>query len=78
MTPRSRSASPAALVADLAFMPGPLADASRIGIPIGSAGAGVIGYLVLKATFPPPRGPEAARISPAVATPRRTSARRHP
>jgi NhaA family Na+:H+ antiporter len=42
-------------VAELAFEAGPLADAARIGILFGSVIAGVVGYLMLRATLPPPR-----------------------
>ncbi len=42
-------------VAELAFEAGSLADAARVGIFFGSIVAGVAGYLMLKATLPPPR-----------------------
>ncbi len=41
-------------VTDLAFEAGPVADAARVGILVGSVVAGSVGYLVLKATLPPP------------------------
>lgn len=42
-------------ITELAFRGGPLADAARIGILFASVTAGLLGYLVLKATLPPPR-----------------------
>ncbi|MEO8285312.1 MAG: Na+/H+ antiporter NhaA [Chloroflexota bacterium] len=41
-------------VTELAFKPGPIADAARIGILIASLVAGVVGYFVLRSTLPPP------------------------
>ena len=45
-------------ITELAFEAGALADAARVGILIGSMVAGVAGYLVLRATLPPPREDE--------------------
>jgi len=42
-------------VTELAFEAGPIADAARIGILLGSVVSGLAGYLVLRATLPPPR-----------------------
>ena len=42
-------------ITELAFEAGPLADAARVGILIGSLVAGLAGYLVLRQTLPPPR-----------------------
>ncbi|MGH2617583.1 MAG: Na+/H+ antiporter NhaA [Thermomicrobiales bacterium] len=42
-------------ITELAFGSGQIADDARVGILIGSIIAGVAGYLVLKATLPPPR-----------------------
>ena len=42
-------------ITELAFERGALADAARVGILIGSLVAGTAGYLVLRATLPPPR-----------------------
>ena len=42
-------------ITELAFAAGPLADAARVGILIGSLLAGMAGYLVLRAKLPPPR-----------------------
>ncbi|MGH2559714.1 MAG: Na+/H+ antiporter NhaA [Thermomicrobiales bacterium] len=39
-------------ITELAFEAGPVADAARIGILIGSVIAGVVGYLMLRATLP--------------------------
>jgi NhaA family Na+:H+ antiporter len=47
-------------VTELAFEAGPIADAARVGILIGSVAAGLAGYLVLRATLPPPRDEPAA------------------
>jgi Na+:H+ antiporter, NhaA family len=49
-------------ITELAFAPGPIADAARVGILFGSLIAGVAGYLVLKATLPQPRGDERGTI----------------
>ena len=46
-------------ITELAFERGPLADAARVGILIGSVIAGAAGYLALRATLPPPREDEA-------------------
>jgi NhaA family Na+:H+ antiporter len=40
-------------VTELAFETGPLADAARVGILVGSVIAGAVGYLALRATLPP-------------------------
>ncbi len=40
-------------VTELAFEPGPVADAARVGILLASVVAGVVGYLILRATLPP-------------------------
>ncbi len=42
-------------ITELAFERGAMADAARVGILIGSLVAGTAGYLVLRATLPPPR-----------------------
>lgn len=42
-------------VTELAFEHGPVADAARVGILIASVIAGAAGYLILRATLPPPR-----------------------
>lgn len=42
-------------VTELAFEPGRLADQARVGILLASILAGIVSYLVLKATLPPPR-----------------------
>ena len=42
------------IISELAFGASPPADAARIGILAGSVVAGAVGYLVLKATLPPP------------------------
>jgi Na+:H+ antiporter, NhaA family len=49
-------------ITELAFAPGPIADAARVGILLGSLIAGVVGYLVLKATLPRPMGDERGTI----------------
>ena len=41
-------------VTELAFAAGPVADAARVGILLGSVVAGGLGYVVLRATLPPP------------------------
>ena len=41
-------------ITELAFERGPIADAARVGILLGSIVAGVAGYLVLRAVLPPP------------------------
>ena len=41
-------------VTELAFAAGTVADAARIGILLASIAAGALGYLVLRATLPPP------------------------
>ena len=41
-------------ITELAFAPGPIADAARVGILLGSLVAGVAGYLVLQSTLPAP------------------------
>ena len=41
-------------ISELAFGADPLADVARIGILAGSVVAGAIGYLILRATLPPP------------------------
>lgn len=43
-------------VTELAFEAGPVADAARIGILMGSIVSGVAGYVLLRETLPPPRG----------------------
>jgi NhaA family Na+:H+ antiporter len=40
-------------VAELAFVVGPLGNAARVGILVGSVVAGAIGYLILRAALPP-------------------------
>lgn len=42
-------------ITELAFEAGPDSDAARIGILLASIIAGLIGYIVLRATLPPPR-----------------------
>ncbi len=42
-------------VTELAFEAGPVADAARIGILMGSIVSGVAGYVLLSETLPPPR-----------------------
>jgi NhaA family Na+:H+ antiporter len=42
-------------ITELAFESAELAHDARVGILIGSVVAGVAGYLVLRATLPPPR-----------------------
>ncbi len=42
-------------VAELAFGADPLGDAARVGILAGSVVAGAIGYVILRATLPPPQ-----------------------
>jgi Na+:H+ antiporter, NhaA family len=49
-------------ITELAFAPGPIADAARVGILLGSLIAGVVGYLVLKASLPQPSGDERGTI----------------
>jgi NhaA family Na+:H+ antiporter len=44
-------------ITELAFGEGALAHAARVGIFAGSLVAGTVGYVVLRATLPPPRGP---------------------
>ena len=41
-------------ITELSFEAGPIADAARVGILLASLIAGVIGYLMLRATLPPP------------------------
>jgi NhaA family Na+:H+ antiporter len=47
-------------VTELAFADGAVADAALVGILIGSVVAGIVGYLLLNATLPPPREAVAA------------------
>jgi NhaA family Na+:H+ antiporter len=49
-------------ITELAFAPGPIADAARVGILLGSLIAGVAGYLVLQASLPLPSGDERGTI----------------
>jgi NhaA family Na+:H+ antiporter len=42
-------------ITELSFEAGPIADAARVGILLASLVAGAVGYLVLRATLPPPR-----------------------
>jgi Na+:H+ antiporter, NhaA family len=49
-------------ITELAFEPGPIADAARVGILLGSLIAGVVGYLVLKATLPQPSSDDRGTI----------------
>jgi NhaA family Na+:H+ antiporter len=46
-------------ITELAFGEGELAHAARLGIFAGSLVAGMVGYLVLRATLPAPRGSSA-------------------
>jgi NhaA family Na+:H+ antiporter len=41
-------------ITELSFGAGPIADAARVGILLASLVAGFIGYLILRATLPPP------------------------
>ena len=49
-------------ITELAFEPGPIADAARVGILLGSLIAGVVGYLVLRASLPQPSADERGTI----------------